>query len=203
MAPLLSEVIRFPTADKGPMIRALLAMKALREAGPARTSTIRRLVGSDEESTNIDITDYLKANRPPDFSLVLDSAFPVVVGEKAWNALTLATRRPTVPRRTVPIRATLKRYGPALEARLRQVVAGFAAARRATLSFGGFSRGGTYAKRMPHAIAFGMWFPGRPYPGHDVDEQVPIEDLHRGVHALIETLADLACGEPLKEPFTP
>ncbi|WP_243323443.1 Sapep family Mn(2+)-dependent dipeptidase [Geothrix sp. SG200] len=375
--------------DKGPMIQALLAMKALREAGPARTSTIRLLVGSDEESTNTDITDYLKANRPPDFSLVLDSAFPVVVGEKAWNALTLATQRPTAPtadrpwavaaleaglatsivpdlavirlaspagkdplvalrhrlerrpldpgcrvvfnlapegagaaltitiqgkaahgginleggrnalvalarlldgelppggaddllafarqagrdlygtglgltesgplwgrcavnvatlkpeadgglKLTLNIRATPKRYGPALEAHLRQVVAEFAAARQATLSFGGFfgdtplafdpqsrlvkrlmadygratgradgpaiSGGGTYAKRMPHAIAFGMWFPGRPYPGHDVDEQVPIEDLHRGAHVLIETLADLACGKPLKEPFKP
>lgn len=375
--------------DKGPMIQALLAMKALREAGPARTSTIRLLVGSDEESTNTDITDYLKANRPPDFSLVLDSAFPVVVGEKAWNALTLATQRPTAPtadrpwtvaaleaglatsivpdravirldsaagtdplvalrhrlerrqldpgcrlvfnlapegagatltitiqgkaahgginleggrnalvalarlldgelppggaddllafarqagrdlygtglgltepdplwgrcavnvatlkpeadgglKLTLNIRATPKRYGPALEAHLRRVVAEFAAARQATFTFGGFfgdtplafdpqsrlvkrlmadygratgrndrpaiSGGGTYAKRMPHAIAFGMWFPGRPYPGHDVDEQVPIEDLHRGAHVLIETLADLACGEPLKEPFKP
>ena len=35
------------------------------------------------------------------------------------------------------------------------------------------SGGGTYAKRMPNSIAFGMWFPGKPYPGHDVDEQVP------------------------------
>ena len=375
--------------DKGPMIQALLAMKALKEAGPARTSTIRLLVGSDEESTNTDIADYLKANRPPDFSLVLDSAFPVVVGEKAWNALTLATQRPTAPTTdrpwtvaaleaglatsivpdravlrlisaageeplaalrkrletrpldpgcrvafslapeeagtsltitiqgkaahggvnleggrnalvalarlldgelppggaddllafarqagrdlygtglgltesdalwgrcamnvatlkpgadgglmlTLNIRATPRRYGPALEAHLRQVVSEFAAARHATFSFGGFfgdtplafdpqsrlvkrlmadygratgradqpaiSGGGTYAKRMPHAIAFGMWFPGRPYPGHDVDEQVPIEDLHRGVHVLIETLADLACGEPLQGPFKP
>ena len=30
--------------------------------------------------------------------------------------------------------------------------------------------GGTYAKRLPNAVAFGMWFPGRPYPGHDVDD---------------------------------
>ncbi|HJU83397.1 MAG TPA: hypothetical protein VJ600_04235, partial [Holophagaceae bacterium] len=65
------------------------------------------------------------------------------------------------------------------------------------------SGGGTYAKRLPRAIAFGMWFPGKPYPGHDVDEKLPIADLHRGVHVLLEALGDLACGPALKEPFKP
>ena len=63
------------------------------------------------------------------------------------------------------------------------------------------SGGGTYAKRMPNSIAFGMWFPGKPYPGHDVDEQVPITDLHRGAHVLIEALVDLACAAPIADPF--
>jgi succinyl-diaminopimelate desuccinylase len=65
------------------------------------------------------------------------------------------------------------------------------------------SGGGTYAKRMPNSIAFGMWFPGAPYPGHDVDEKVPIGDLHRGTHVLIEAMVDLASGPPLREPFKP
>ena len=65
------------------------------------------------------------------------------------------------------------------------------------------SGGGTYAKRIPNAIAFGMWFPGKPYPGHDVDEKVELGDLHLGVEVLLEALADLACGAPLKEPFKP
>jgi len=376
--------------DKGPLIQALLAMKALKEAGPARTSTIRLLIGSDEESTNTDITEYLKANRPPSFSLVLDSGFPVVVGEKAWNALTVGTVRPSTPTAkhpwkvaaleaglatsivpdlatlqltaesegplaslrqrleraaldpgcqarfdlaptlgtagatltiavtgkaahggvnleggrnalvalaklmagelppggpddllafarqagkdlygsglglttkdplwgrcavnvatikpgkdggitlTINIRATPSLYGGALEVHLRRIVDRFAEPRGATLAVGGYfgdtplafdprgklvtrllaaytratgtsaqpfiSGGGTYAKRMPNAIAFGMWFPGKPYPGHDVDEQVPIADLHQGVHVLIEALVDLACGTPLKDPFLP
>jgi succinyl-diaminopimelate desuccinylase len=66
------------------------------------------------------------------------------------------------------------------------------------------SGGGTYAKRLPNAIAFGMWFPGSgPYPGHDVDERIPVKDLHRGVHVLVETLGDLACSKPMVEPFRP
>ena len=56
---------------------------------------------------------------------------------------------------------------------------------------------------MPNAIAFGMWFPGKPYPGHDVDEQISVGDLHKGVRVLLAALADLACTEPLKEPFLP
>ena len=63
--------------------------------------------------------------------------------------------------------------------------------------------GGTYAKRLPRAVAFGMWFPGAPYPGHDNDEQIPVADLHRGTHVLIEALLDLACSPPLQDPLKP
>jgi succinyl-diaminopimelate desuccinylase len=65
------------------------------------------------------------------------------------------------------------------------------------------SGGGTYAKRIPNAVAFGMWFPDTPYPGHDTDEKVKIDSLHEGAHVLIETLADLASGPRIEEPFKP
>ena len=77
--------------DKGPLIQALLAMKALERAGAARTHTVRLLVGSDEESDNTDVREYLSGNKPPDYSLVLDFVFPVVVGEMAWTGLYLDT----------------------------------------------------------------------------------------------------------------
>ena len=87
--------------DKGPLVQALLAMAALRDSGRARTHTIRLLVGSDEESANLDIATYLKSHQPPDLSLVLDSAFPVVVGEKAWDRLDVTANDPYRPRGTV------------------------------------------------------------------------------------------------------
>jgi predicted dipeptidase len=379
--------------DKGPLVQALLSMVALRDSELPRTHTIRLLVGSDEESGNNDITEYLKTHQPPAYSLVLDSAFPVVVGEKAWNALYVTTplaSRPgkagakalpydvtalraglspsivpdqaeitltwrggaqaeppawqpiqqklegrTLPTgvrleldvrdenltvttrgksahggvnleggrnalvglaqlmdgllppggaqdllavarlagrdlygtglgltRTYPVWgryavnvATLKPVeggghqlvinvrrtpplnGAQLKERLEKWVAAFNKRTGASLVAGGFyedeplvfdpraklvkrlmaaytratgaraipaiSGGGTYAKRMPRSIAFGMWFPGQPYPGHDVDEKVPIVDLHRGSHVLIEALVDLACTPPLVEPFKP
>jgi len=63
------------------------------------------------------------------------------------------------------------------------------------------SGGGTYAKRLPNSIAFGMWFPGKPYPGHDVDEQISLEDLNRGEDVLLEALSDIAMHPPLEKPF--
>ena len=70
--------------DKGPLVQALLAMAALRSSGLQRTHTVRLLVGTDEEQGAEDLETYKKQHPLPDLSLVLDSDFPVVVGEKAW-----------------------------------------------------------------------------------------------------------------------
>jgi acetylornithine deacetylase/succinyl-diaminopimelate desuccinylase-like protein len=83
--------------DKGPLIQALLAMKALAESGVPRTHTIRLLVGSEEESAATEMAEYLKTHQPPDYSLVLDSEFPVVVGEKAWDGLASSPRSRRAP----------------------------------------------------------------------------------------------------------
>jgi predicted dipeptidase len=374
--------------DKGPLIQALLTMKALKESGVRRTHTIRLLVGSEEESSANEMGEYLQTHTPPDYSLVLDSEFPVVVGEKAWDGLGLvasltereAGRFPyrvssidaglspsIVPDRAeakllwtgetakwepvmeelqrfkmpegtrlvaqpagdtlrviaygksahsgVNIRggrnalvalarvlegklnrggaddllafarlagqdlrgtglgitandplwgtydvnvATMKpvenepakimlyinlrrvppRNGAEAKAHLESVVAAFNERTGAALAIDGtksyfsdeplvfdpeapivkrlmtvyrkatgekvkpaISGGGTYAKRLPNAIAFGMWFPGKPYPGHDVDEKIPIADLQRGSRVLIHALVDIATGPRIEHPF--
>lgn len=371
--------------DKGPLVQALLAMHAIKESGPkTRTHTIRLLVGSDEESDNTDIAEYLKEHRPPDYSLVLDSGFPVIAGEKAWQALAVttslapragvtkpyevvalsaglatsivpdhaeitlrwtngvpnwdtlvssfgkmapgtrlahqatgdrlrivaygksahagvnltggrnalvalarvlegklpsggaddllsfariagrdltgtglgitdsdplwghydvnvATIKPdatdaTKSTLTINIRRIPLMTGEQLELKLRRFVTAYNTRTGSGLTFGGFfgdeplvfdpkakivrrlladyaaatgekspkpaiSGGGTYAKRLPNAIAFGMWFPDKPYPGHDVDERIPIDDLHRGARILIRTLEDFVSHARIEEPF--
>jgi acetylornithine deacetylase/succinyl-diaminopimelate desuccinylase-like protein len=390
--------------DKGPLVQALLAMAALGRSGAARTHTIRLLVGSDEESDNLDIKTWLQSHAPPDFSLVLDASFPVTVGEKAWQALVVGAPQEKGPRAQtalgytaesleaglapsiVPDRAVLKLRrtapataqggpaeaaqtwkglrerlagrtpdegtrlelsleeggevlvatargksahsgvnvaggrnalvslarlfegllppgplddllafvrlagrdldgtglglverdplwgrtsasvtmagkrlfaaapgheddpsilvnlrrtppltGPQLQERVEAAVTAFNARTGAHLVAGGFygddplgfdpqaklvrrlhaafvrasgrsdpdgiSGGGTYAKRLPRSIAFGMWFPDKPYPGHDVDESNPVADLQLGARVLLEALVDLACGPPLEAPF--
>jgi predicted dipeptidase len=381
--------------DKGPLVAALLAMKSLKESGARLTHTVRLLVGSDEESQNQDFVVYLKTHEPPLISLVLDSAFPVVIGEKAWNALTVSAelderagvaalpyriaeldaglspsivpdraeltlvwkgpgnpdwrqletkirqktlphgtsvvfeatggravvrvtgkaahggmnleggrnalvalarategelprgggddllsfarlagrdfgggglglvapepnaysawggysvnvatikkpaegRTPTTRELTVVTRRPPPLTGPDLRAKLEKVVSDVNAATGAKLVAGGFwddeplvfdpeakivkrllaayaratgkvepaqfSGGGSYAKRLPRSIAFGMWFSGKPYPGHDVDEKVPVSDLMRSAEVLLEALVDIAGNAPIAEAFKP
>jgi predicted dipeptidase len=378
--------------DKGPLVQALLAMKALERSKVKRTHTIRLLVGSEEESGSGEMAEYLKDHKPPDYSLVLDSEFPVVVGEKAWDGFavvaSLDPRDSSKPYRVeffdagttpsiVPERAEVKlrwtrgtpdwtaleaeleearkklpegtrlvfladgrtmrivtyghaahsgvnlsggrnalvalahvlegklpkggaddilsfvrmagkdlhgtglgitdsdpiwgRYGvnvasvktkeddetmrvlfinlrripprtaPQMRAHLEKVLADFNERTGAQLEFSpelsyfadeplGFdpnakivkrlmnvyaratgeknpkpaiSGGGTYAKRLPNAIAFGMWFPGKPYTGHDINEKISIDDLHKGARVLIHALVDIATGPKIESPFTP
>lgn len=377
--------------DKGPLVQALLAMKSLAASELPRTHTIRLLVGSEEESAAGEMEEYLKTHQPPDYSLVLDSEFPVVVGEKAWDGLGVIASYKTRAKKPqyivewinaglsasiVPDRAEVKlrwqgetadwtklekalnaakrpedtrlamkadgdllhvvtygksahagvnltggrnalvalahvldgklpaggiddllrfvrlagkdlhgtglgikdhdpiwgrysvniatvkpveekpdqvllyinlrrippRTGPQSQAHLEAEVAKFNKKTGASLVVApspavsyfldeplGFapnakivkrlmsvyeratgkrekpaiSGGGTYAKRLPNAIAFGMWFPGKPYPGHDVDEKIPIDDLHRGARVLIHALVDLATGPKIEGAFKP
>lgn len=376
--------------DKGPLIQALLAMKALAESGIVRTHTVRLLVGSEEESGSTEIAEYLKTHAAPDYSLVLDSMFPVVVGEKAWDGLaiasTLTERDASKPYAVheltaglspsiVPDRAEVKlrwregtldwtkiaaelratkmpegtrivvgedgeilrvvaygtsthagmnleggrnalvalaralegklprggaddllafarlagqdlhgtglgirdrdpiwgRYGvnvatvkpskndatkqvlfinlrripprtaAQIRAHLETVVRDFNTRTGASLAVladesyfqdeplgfdpnaklvkrlmrvyaratgeknpkPAISGGGTYAKRLPNSIAFGMWFPGKPYPGHDLNEKMPVADLERGARVLIHALVDLATGPKIEEAFKP
>lgn len=381
--------------DKGPLIQALLAMKALKESGVARTHTIRLLVGSEEESAATEMPEYLKSHAPPDYSLVLDAEFPVIVGEKAWDGLALGTTlaergESTIPYSVVSMTAGLSPsivpdyaevklrwregrklnwdavladieaaksklpagtrvvtgfddvnnllrviaygksahsgmnitagrnalvalarvlegklpaggagdllafariagqdlYGTGLgitdsdpvwgryavnvatikpslndpektrlfinlrripprtaaqsKAYLEKFVSDFNAKTGASLTVladegyfedeplvfdanaklvrrlmddytratgskakPGVIGGGTYAKRLPSSIAFGMWFPGKPYPGHDLDEKISIDDLQRGARVLIYALTDLATGKKIDEPFKP
>jgi succinyl-diaminopimelate desuccinylase len=377
--------------DKGPLIQALLAMKALKESDLPRTHTIRLLVGSEEESGSGEIAEYLKDHTAPDYSLVLDSEFPVVVGEKAWDGFAvvapLASRKgvskpyrvesidaglaasivpdraevklrwiegnadwtklvaalnafkmpegtrlavqpeedllrivaygrsahsgvnitggrnalvalaralegklptsgandlftfarlagqdlhgiglgikdnhpiwgryavnvgtvkakeddPTQAVLFINVRRTPPRNAKQSRAHLEQFLAKHNKRTKAQLAFApelsyfedeplvfdpnaklvrrlmnvysvatgeknpkpAISGGGTYAKRLPNAIAFGMWFPGKPYPGHDVDEKIPIADLERGARVLIHALVDIATGARITDPFKP
>ena len=360
--------------DKGPLAQALVAMKALKESGVHRTHTIRLLVGSVEESKATEMGEYLKDHQAPDYSLVLDSEFPAVVGEKAWDLLVVQTTlderdasKPytvsalsaglapsIVPDRAdivlawrsgaaewQPVIDSLKKFAmpdgtklttnveanqlhihvtgrsahagvnitggrnalvalarlmegrlpaggaddllsfarlagqdlygtglgltqndpiwgrytvnvamikdgqlsinvrripPRTAAEMKTYLAGIVAKtpltfdekdsyfEDETLGFNpnaklvklllddyatatgsrakpAISGGGTYAKRLPNAIAFGMWFPGKPYPGHDVDEKISIDDLQRGTRVLIRALTDIATGPPIRNPF--
>ena len=76
--------------DKSAVIISLYALKAIIELNIPFNSSIVCFTGANEETSMQDIQNYVKSHTPPDFSLVLDAAFPVYYGDKGmlWLLLT-------------------------------------------------------------------------------------------------------------------
>ena len=70
--------------DKGPLIAALYAVKALNDNGLLNDVTIRFVIGGDEERGSGCLEHYFEVmHKPyPDYGFTPDSDFPVIYGEK-------------------------------------------------------------------------------------------------------------------------
>ncbi len=68
--------------DKGPLVCALLAMKAVRELGLPLSANARLIMGTDEESGSSDIAYYYSKHPYAPMSFTPDADFPVVNVEK-------------------------------------------------------------------------------------------------------------------------
>ena len=68
--------------NKGPIISALHAMKALKECVPSFNHRVRVIFGTNEESGDEDIKYYLSKEKPPKYAFTPDGQFPVVFSEK-------------------------------------------------------------------------------------------------------------------------
>ncbi|MBI2429794.1 MAG: Sapep family Mn(2+)-dependent dipeptidase [Ignavibacteriales bacterium] len=75
--------------DKGPIVAIMYGMKALLDSGFPLKKKIILLVGTDEESENEDVAEYLKRKKVPDQTIVVDSNFPVICAEKGWCGIWL------------------------------------------------------------------------------------------------------------------
>ena len=67
--------------DKGPVVSAFYAMKALKEAGVQPAKKIRLILGLDEETNWDGMAYYLSKEKAPDFGFTPDSEFPAIHGE--------------------------------------------------------------------------------------------------------------------------
>ena len=70
--------------DKGPIVAIMYGMRAMLDSGFPLKKKIILLVGTDEESENEDLANYLKVKAAPDQTIVVDSNFPVICAEKGW-----------------------------------------------------------------------------------------------------------------------
>lgn len=68
--------------DKGPLVAALYAMKAIKESALPLSNRLRFLIGTDEESGFRCIRHYLQKEKGPDYGFSPDGEFPVIYGEK-------------------------------------------------------------------------------------------------------------------------
>ncbi len=69
--------------DKGPVIAALYAMKAIKDSGTELKRRIRLIVGTDEETGSTDMERYKKTEELPVYAFTPDAMFPVVNSEKS------------------------------------------------------------------------------------------------------------------------
>lgn len=81
---------RGTTDDKGPVYAALMAMKALKDAGFEPKKRIRLILGLDEETNWEGIRHYFNKVDPPDYGFTPDADFPVLNGEKGIMSFEIA-----------------------------------------------------------------------------------------------------------------
>ena len=70
------------TDNKGPIIAALYALKAIKDAGISVKRRVRIIFGCNEESGMKDMEHYVANEPAPKFGFTPDGSFPVVYGEK-------------------------------------------------------------------------------------------------------------------------
>ena len=78
--------------DKGPLVAALYAMKALKEGGAVPKMNIRLVLGLDEETGMEGIYKYFEAAGVPDMGITPDADFPLINGEKGFLTFDLAQK---------------------------------------------------------------------------------------------------------------
>lgn len=69
------------TDDKGPVVAAFYAMKALKDCGVPMKDTVRLIYGLDEETDWIGMEHYLARVDAPDYGFTPDGDFPAIHGE--------------------------------------------------------------------------------------------------------------------------
>lgn len=75
--------------DKGPLLAALFAMKAVRECGYKLKSNVRLIAGCTEETgTEKDIKEYCKRAEMPPMVFTPDADFPIITTEKGMMRFT-------------------------------------------------------------------------------------------------------------------
>jgi succinyl-diaminopimelate desuccinylase len=75
--------------DKGPIMSALFALKAVKEAGLPLSKRVRVIFGTNEESGCKEMKYYLKKEKPPVSGFTPDAEYPIIYAEKGLTVFDL------------------------------------------------------------------------------------------------------------------
>ncbi|QIB70414.1 dipeptidase PepV [Aminipila butyrica] len=78
--------------NKGPMVAAYYAMKALKESGFVPEKKVRLIIGLDEETNWKGMEYYLSKEKAPDLGFTPDADYPAIQGEKGILVFQLAKK---------------------------------------------------------------------------------------------------------------
>ncbi len=90
-------IARGTADDKGPVVAALYALKALKDEGFSPNGRIRLIVGLDEENGSRCMDHYVEVDELPAAGFTPDANFPVIYAEKgiAWVELSVEGSQPS------------------------------------------------------------------------------------------------------------
>nr|WP_315020269.1 dipeptidase PepV [uncultured Aminipila sp.] len=78
--------------NKGPVVAAFFAMKALKDSGYIPEKKVRLILGLDEETNWKGMKHYLSKVKAPDFGFTPDAEYPAIHGEKGIMVFQLAKK---------------------------------------------------------------------------------------------------------------
>ncbi|WP_312354604.1 dipeptidase PepV [Aminipila sp.] len=78
--------------NKGPVVAAFYAMKALKDSGYVPEKKVRLILGLDEETNWKGMKHYLSKVKAPDFGFTPDAEYPAIHGEKGIMVFQLAKK---------------------------------------------------------------------------------------------------------------
>ncbi|KTF17548.1 dipeptidase [Pseudoalteromonas sp. H103] len=73
--------------DKGAIVTALYAMKAIKDKGIELDNRIELMIYLAEESDWGPLTEFMKTYEQPKYAVTIDASYPVVVAEKGWSLI--------------------------------------------------------------------------------------------------------------------
>ena len=80
--------------DKGAIVTAMYAMKAIKDKSIALNRRIELMVYMAEESDWQPLREFLKTFTPADINITIDAEYPVVTAEKGWSQIAFTLNNP-------------------------------------------------------------------------------------------------------------